>query len=69
MSSISIKCLNCCLAKQKMKFSIKDLFSKYNQIRRKLRIWPYLLKKSLMEKFIFCVVSLFKYLYVAVVQK
>ena len=41
---------------QKMKFSIKDFFRKCHQIRRKLRIWPYLLKKSLMENFIFCAV-------------
>ena len=40
-------------AAQKMKFSIKDFFSEYDQIRRKLRIWSHLLKKSLMEKFIF----------------
>ena len=39
-----------------MKFSIKDFFSKCEQIRRKLRIWSHLLKKSLMENFIFCVV-------------
>ena len=30
---------------QKMKFSIKDFFSKYDQIRRKLWIWSHLLKK------------------------
>ena len=36
-----------------MKFSIKDFFSKCDQIRRKLRIWSHLLKKSLMENFIF----------------
>ena len=36
---------------QKMKFSIKDFFSKCDQIRRKLRIWSHLLKKSLMENF------------------
>ena len=36
-----------------MKFSIKEFFSKYNQIRRKLRIWSHLLKKSSMENFIF----------------
>ena len=42
---------------QKMKFSIKDFFSKCNQIRRKLRIWFHLLKKSLMENFIFCAVK------------
>ena len=41
---------------QKMKFSIKDFFSKWEQIRRKLRIWSHLLKKSLMENFIFCAV-------------
>ena len=39
-----------------MKFSIKDFFSKCDQIRRKLRIWSHLLKKSLMENFIFCAV-------------
>ena len=38
---------------QKMKFSIKGLFSKCDQIRRKLRIWSHSLKKSLMENFIF----------------
>ena len=37
---------------QKMKLSIKDFFSKCDQIRRKLRIWSHLLKKSLMENFI-----------------
>ena len=39
---------------QKTKFSIKDFFSKCDQIRRKLRIRLHLLKKSLMENFIFC---------------
>ena len=39
---------------QKMKFSIKDFFSKCDQIRSFLRICAHLLKKSLMEKFIFC---------------
>ena len=34
---------------QKMKFSIKDFFSKCNQIRSFLRIWSHLLNKSLME--------------------
>ena len=37
-----------------MKFSIKDFFSKHDQIRRKPWIWSDLLKKSLMENFIFC---------------
>ena len=41
---------------EKMKFSIKDFFSKYDQIRSFLRIWSYLLKKSLMENFIFCAI-------------
>ena len=36
---------------QKMKFSITDFSSKCDQI---LRIWWHLLKKSVMENFIFC---------------
>ena len=40
---------------RKMKFSINDFFSKCDQI---LRIWSHLLKKSLMENFIFCAVFL-----------
>ena len=44
-----------------MKFSIKDFFSKCDQIRRKLRIWSHLLKKSLMENLIFCAVTVVKY--------
>ena len=36
-----------------MKFPIDDFFSKCDQIRRKLRIWSHLLKKSLKENFIF----------------
>ena len=38
-----------------MKFSIQDFFSKCDQIRCFLRIWSHLLKKYLMENFIFCV--------------
>ena len=34
---------------QKMKFFVKDFFSKCDQMRRKLQIWSHLLKKSLME--------------------
>ena len=54
-------CLHCAILKayntaQKMKLSIKDLFNKCDQIRRKLRIWSHLLKKSLMENFNFCAV-------------
>ena len=42
---------------QKIKFSIKDYFSKCDQIRSFWRIWSYLLKKSLMENFFFCAVT------------
>ena len=35
-----------------MKFSIKDFFSKCNQIRRKLRILSHVLKKSVMQNVI-----------------
>ena len=38
---------------QKMKFSIKNFFSKCDQIRRKMQTWSHLLKKSLMKNFIF----------------
>ena len=41
---------------QNMKFSIKDFFSKWDQNRSFLQIWSHLLKKSLMETFIFCAV-------------
>ena len=41
---------------QKVKFSMKDFSSKCDHIRRIMRIWSHLLKKSLMENFIFCVV-------------
>ena len=37
-----------------MKFSVKDFFSKCDQICCFLQIWSHLLKKSLMENFIFC---------------
>ena len=48
---------SCTLHCTKMKFFIKDFFSKSDRIRGKLRIWSHLLKKSLMENFIFCVVT------------
>ena len=41
---------------QKMKFSIKDYFTKCDQICSFLRIWSQLLKKSFIENFIFCAV-------------
>ena len=43
----------------KNKFSIKDFFNKCDQILRKLWIWSHLLKKSLMENFIFCALNFF----------
>ena len=42
---------------KKMKFSIKDFFSKCDQIHRKLQIWSHWLKKFVMENFIFCAVN------------
>ena len=45
-----------CITEQKMKFSIKDFFSKCDEIRRKLWIWLHLRKKSSMENFILCAV-------------
>ena len=53
---------------QKMKFSIKDSFGKCSQIRRKLRIWSHLLKKSLMVNFIFCAVYLVFFLLVSLTE-
>ena len=38
---------------QKMKFVIKDFFSKCDQIHRLLRIWSNLLKKFYLENFSF----------------
>ena len=49
-----------CNTTQKMKFSIKNFFSKFEQIRSFLRIWSHLMKKSLMENFIFCAVINFE---------
>ena len=51
-----IACNDGAITAQKIKLSMKDFFSKYDQIRRKLRIWSHLLKKSLMENFIFSAV-------------
>ena len=44
------------LTTHKAKFSIKNFCHKCDQIHSFLRIWSHLLKKSLMENFIFCVV-------------
>ena len=46
------------LATQKIKFSIKDFFSKCDQFQKKIRVWSHLLKKFLMENFIFCEASI-----------
>ena len=48
---------------KKRKFFIKDFSSKCKQISMKRRIWSHLLKKSLMENFILCVVILLIYLF------
>ena len=45
-----------------MKFSIKGFFSKCDQTCSFLRIWSHLLKKSLMENFIFCALLITKHL-------
>ena len=49
-------CLDDSSTAQEMKFSIKYFFSKCDQIRRRLHIWSYLLKKSLIENFTSCAV-------------
>ena len=56
---ISVKNLPClpAITAQKMKFSIKDFFSICDEIRSFLWIWSHLLKKSLIENFIFCAVN------------
>ena len=45
--------LSSLITAQKVKFFIKDFFSKCDQIRSLLQIWSHLLKKSLIENFIF----------------
>ena len=50
---------------KKIKFSIKDFFSKFSQIRSFLRIWSHLLKKSLMENLNFVQCKLFVHLFVS----
>ena len=42
---------------QKLKFSIKEFFSKCDQICSFQQIWSHLLKKSLMENLVFCAVG------------
>ena len=43
---------------QEMKFSVKDLSNKCDQIRSFLWIWLHLQEKSLIKNFIFCAVKL-----------
>ena len=47
---------------QKMKFSIKDFFSKFDQFHSFFRIWPHLLKKSVIFLFPYFI-YLFIYFY------
>ena len=49
--------INAASTAQKMKISIKDFCSKYDQIWSFLRIWSHLLKKYLIENFLFCAVQ------------
>ena len=48
--------LNAKYTAEQIKFSIKDFFSKCDQIRSFLWNWSHLMKKSLLENFIFCAV-------------
>ena len=43
----------------KIRFFIKDVFSKCDQIPRKQQTWSHLMNKSLMENFIFCTMVTF----------
>ena len=50
----SVRRISDYITAQKAKFSMKDSFSKCDQILSFLRIWSHLLKKTFMENFIFC---------------
>ena len=52
-STMTLKSSNILNTTQKMKFSMKDLFSKCDQIRSFLWIWSHLLQKFFMENFLF----------------
>ena len=45
--------------RRKMRFTIKDFFSKCGEIRSFLRIWSHLLKTSLVENFLFWALLLY----------
>ena len=51
-----------------MKFFIKDFFGKCDQTRREVRIWSRLLKKFLMESFIFYAESLLKIFFTSIYE-
>ena len=53
MNEFNAHVLRVNITAQKMKFYIKNFFSKCDQIPRKPRIWSHLLRKSLMKNFIF----------------
>ena len=53
-----------CFTAQKMKFSIKAFFDMNSQNRWKQRIWSHLVRKFLLENFIFCTVFVFNLLFV-----
>ena len=63
----SVRTWNLILHK-KGSFPIKDFSSKCDEIRRKLRIYSDLLKKSLMENFFFCLKFQTSSTYLTVVQ-
>ena len=57
LSNNIVECLvGTCLLHNKWSFPLRIFFSKCDQIRRKVRIFSHLLKKSLMENLIFCAV-------------
>ena len=57
LSNNIVECLvGTCLLHKKWSFPLRIFFSKCDQIRRKVRIFSHLLKKSLMENLIFCAV-------------
>ena len=57
VNNLPIFCFRGVFTAQKMKFSIKDFFSKCDQIRRKLLICSHLLKNSLMGNFLCSVLT------------
>ena len=56
MSFVSVEVKRSICTAQKLKFSIKDSFSKCDQMQSFLGIWSHLLKQFVKEDFIFCAV-------------